>query len=318
MQVRRSTPSTEKFLCEFFATARPGSIPNDAFLSFDSIIDEVDSGGLDSRTPYDILDSLPTEDDAFVEALANELAKHPSPQVLLRTCFLLVGHSANKDTYVFENGVINIPDQAKAVSGDLSAATKVAETLREIGLHDVLANTGDARTVALGVRIGFQSDARKGLGGKLYEKAVEESLTPIVNELKREGYDIWLDREHVTDYKPLNKNQKKRVDFAILHGEKLLVAFEANCYTTGGSKLSSTEREYDDLSSKMRNNGTAFVWVTDGRGWESAQRVTLQEAYEDVHDVYNLHMVERELEDDLRAFLDDALKSGSGNTLSGY
>jgi hypothetical protein len=82
--------------------------------------------------------------------------------------------------------------------------------------------------------------------------------------------------------------------------------------------LSSTEREYDDLSSKMRNNGTAFVWVTDGRGWESAQRVTLQEAYEDVHDVYNLHMVERELEDDLRAFLDDALKSGSGNTLSGY
>jgi type II restriction enzyme len=203
-------------------------------------------------------------------------------------------------------------------SGNKEVARGISEALRDIGLHDVLELAGDARTVALGVRIGLQTDARKGRGGTLYENAVEDSLRPIVDGLQADGYPIRFETQYQTGYKPENREQKKRVDFAILRGDDLLVAFEANCYTTGGSKVSSTEREYDDLSSKMRSDRRAFVWITDGYGWKTAERSTLAEAYDDVHDLYNLYMVDRLIEDDLRVFLQGVIGGDRGNTLEEY
>jgi hypothetical protein len=318
MYVRRSEPSTDEFVDEFIETAQPGSIPDSKFLDLDSIQSELQHQGFADQTTYEVLDSLPTAPEAFVEELANELATHAAPEQLLRTCFLLVSHSTNKDVYVSTDQIINLEEDAERSSGNFEAAREVSETLREIGLHKVLEIATDARTAALGVRIGLQTDARKGRGGRLYEAAVKEELSSITDALQRDGYQIRLDDQYTTGYKPENKDQEKTVDFAILQGEELLVAFEANCYTTGGSKVSSTEREYDDLSSKMRADGKAFIWITDGYGWQSDETSTLREAYDDVHDLYNLNMVSELLEDDLRAFFDDSVKDGSRNTLSGY
>lgn len=316
--IRRTFSSTDGFVKDFFETARPGAIPDDEFLGVNGIKAGLETQGFNQRSPLDILDELPTDESDFVEALTDEIAKHSAPEKLIQTCFLLVGHSSKKEIYVSEDSIITIADDAAKASGNPQKAREIAETLREIGLHDVLRSAGDARTVALGVQIGLETDARKGRGGTFYEKAVKRTLKPIVENLKSEGYEIWLDTQYTTGYKPENKDQEKTVDFAILHGDELLVAFESNCYTTGGSKVSSTEREYDDLSTKMRSNGVEFVWITDGYGWEWKESSTLREAYEDVRDIYNLDMVERTLESDLREHFGDNLKTGSKNTLAGY
>ncbi|QLD89112.1 hypothetical protein HWV07_08745 [Natronomonas salina] len=318
MYVRQSEPPTDDFLIEFFRTARPGSIPDDAFLDLETIRSDLEYHGFADQSPFETIDALPTTENEFVNELARNIAEHSAPKELVKTCFLLVGHSTKKDVYVSTNRSIPIAEDAAVASGNLDQARTIAETLCDIGLHKVLQSGADARSIALGVRIGFQTDARKGRSGTLYEDAVEEALQPIVDSLTADGYDIWLDTQYTTGYKPENKDQEKQVDFAIFHKETLLVAFESNCYTTGGSKVSSTEREYDDLSSKMRENETAFVWITDGYGWEWKESSTLREAYEDVHDLYNLAMVEESLEDDLRTYFGDKFQENNQNTLDGY
>ena len=71
---------------------------------------------------------------------------------------------------------------------------------------------------------------------------------------------------------------------------------EVNFYSGGGSKLNETARSFTELAPKINAvDGFEFLWVTDGKGWESAKN-KLQEAYYIIPSVYNLST--------LRGFLD--------------
>jgi hypothetical protein len=54
----------------------------------------------------------------------------------------------------------------------------------------------------------------------------------------------------------------------------------------------------------MESEGIEYVWVTDGRAWERNLQKILGDAYLDHPNLYNLHMVQTELEQDLKAFLE--------------
>ena len=61
-----------------------------------------------------------------------------------------------------------------------------------------------------------------------------------------------------------------------------------NFYSGGGSKLNEVARAYTELAPKINAvEGFEFLWVTDGKGWESAKN-KLQEAYFTIPSVYNL------------------------------
>ena len=71
---------------------------------------------------------------------------------------------------------------------------------------------------------------------------------------------------------------------------------EVNFYSGGGSKLNETARSFTELGVKVNSvEGFRFVWVTDGKGWESAKN-KFQEAYYILPDVYNLSTLKDFLE----------------------
>ena len=127
-------------------------------------------------------------------------------------------------------------------------------------------------------------------------------LEAIADRLNEHGFDAEVKPEYTTQYND-ESGQDKTVDFALFEGEALKVVFEANCYKGGGSKPSEIRRSYNFVADRMRRDAVEFVWITDGQGWEKSLTNVLRQSYDDIVDVYNLHQVETELGDDIRALL---------------
>jgi len=79
---------------------------------------------------------------------------------------------------------------------------------------------------------------------------------------------------------------------------------EANAYKVGGSKPSEIRRSYNHVAQRMRDDNVAFVWITDGQGWEKSLQNVLRESYNDITDLYNLHQAETHLPEDVKRFFE--------------
>lgn len=44
-----------------------------------------------------------------------------------------------------------------------------------------------------------------------------------------------------------------------------------NFYSTGGSKLKATAGEYKALQKLLSDQSIRFIWITDGKGWNTAK-----------------------------------------------
>jgi hypothetical protein len=112
-----------------------------------------------------------------------------------------------------------------------------------------------------------------------------------------------MDDEYTTAYKD-ESGQEKTVDFALFNGDELRLVVEANAYKVGGSKPSEIRRSYNHVARRMRNDGVAFVWITDGQGWEKSLTNVLRQSYNDITDLYNLYQAETELPTDIEHFFE--------------
>ena len=63
-----------------------------------------------------------------------------------------------------------------------------------------------------------------------------------------------------------------------------------NYYGSGGSKLKATAGEYKELSDFIKSQGYRFIWITDGKGWNTA-KAPLKETFEHDDYIFNLNMI---------------------------
>ena len=183
-------------------------------------------------------------------------------------------------------------DKKKAVLGDGSVklisrffndANGVIEYIHGTGLDIVLQNKQIKNLVdyVFGVETGLDTNARKNRSGHLMEEQVASIFDKAGVKYRQEVYS--------SEYPELAVlgEDKKRFDFVIeTSSTKYLI--EVNFYSGGGSKLNEVARAYSELSPKINSvNGFEFVWITDGKGWESAQN-KLEEAFYAIPNVYNL------------------------------
>lgn len=151
--------------------------------------------------------------------------------------------------------------------------------LAELFLQQKITNLVD---YVFGVETGLDSNARKNRSGHAMESMVEEILKKNKLNYRREVYS----REWPGISKVLGDDEK-RFDFVIIKPQKKYL-MEVNFYSGGGSKLNEVARAYSELSPKINGvSGFEFVWVTDGKGWNTA-RNKLQEAYKVIPRLYNL------------------------------
>ncbi len=283
---------------DFIEHAVPSAIPNDRFIDWDSIDDDVDKyekqieaiAGLENAT-----------ESEFVEGVADALMAADDTREWIDFYFELVGERGNK--YSSLEGVWKFyPVQRAIDGGDREEALDLAGVLQNVGLQYIV-DEGNVRDHYRGMLVGMESHARKNRQGLCFEDEVEKRVAEVTDRLGEDGYDVEYDDEYTTAYDD-DTGQEKTVDFAIFEDGDLAVAFEANCYKVQGSKPSEIRRSYNHVAQRMRNDGVVFVWITDGQGWESMENV-LAESYNDIVDVYNLHQADEHLAADLVDDFDD-------------
>jgi len=171
--------------------------------------------------------------------------------------------------------------------------------MRKTGLFDLLANhiLSNLFDYVTGVETGLDTNTRKNRGGKIMENLVESYLNKagLVNgktyfkEMKSgEITQKWgIDLSDLTNE---GKTQKK-FDF-VVKTKSVVYGIETNFYSSSGSKLNETARSYKMIALESSNiDGFEFVWITDGKGWNSA-RNNLEETFNAMPHLYNISDLE--------------------------
>jgi len=153
----------------------------------------------------------------------------------------------------------------------------------------------------IGIEVGLDSNARKNRSGTEMELITElfikkfcsiynyRYLTQATSSKIKAflGYDVSVDKS------------ERSFDFVIDNGNKLYL-IETNYYSGGGSKLKSVAGEFTALFNFLKNETPehGFIWITDGRGWETAEK-PLRESFDKVDYILNLNMVQHGILEDI-------------------
>ena len=142
-----------------------------------------------------------------------------------------------------------------------------------------------------GVEVGLDSNGRKNRGGHLMENLVESFFikSGLVKgkDYFKEMYLSDIEEKWDLDLSGISNQGKteKRFDFVVKKGSTVY-AVETNFYSSQGSKLNETARSYKTIALEAKEiDGFAFVWFTDGQGWQSA-RHNLEETFDVLENMY--------------------------------
>ena len=212
-----------------------------------------------------------------IDAAVHDLWEE-NPQVFT-TLDILIGVRTKDKKLSF-----NRESEIQLIEEFFTSAEGVVEFIQDTGLEKVFRNKQITNLVdyVFGVEVGLDTNARKNRSGHIMEEQVACILTNANVAFKQEVYS----REFPEVYQALGVDSK-RFDFVVKTPVKTYL-MEVNFYSSGGSKLNEVARAYTELAPKVNAcEGYEFVWVTDGKGWESAKG-KLEEAFYTIPSIYNL------------------------------
>ncbi|MDD3922546.1 MAG: type II restriction endonuclease [Endomicrobiaceae bacterium] len=148
----------------------------------------------------------------------------------------------------------------------------------------------------VGVEVGLDTNARKNRSGTAMENLAEIYVKNICNKYKYR----YLTQATVSKIKdtfnqiiPTDKSDRA-FDFVINTGSKIYI-LEVNYYSGGGSKLKSVAGEFKSLYSLIKTQkNVEFIWVTDGKGWNTAKQPLL-ETFNAINYIINIKLIENGL-----------------------
>lgn len=146
-----------------------------------------------------------------------------------------------------------------------------------------------------GVEVGLDSNARKNRGGTQMEKLVDSFVALTCHKHNLE----YLEQVSMSTIKErwgielkIGK-AGKYIDFVIYDNDsKQLYFIECNFYNGTGSKLKSTASEYTKMSEVWKKLGVNFIWVTDGKGWNTTLK-PLRDYFDEGNYLLNIEMLRR-------------------------
>ena len=144
-----------------------------------------------------------------------------------------------------------------------------------------------------GVETGLDSNGRKNRGGHQMEEVVELFIKKTGVEYYKEMYltEIESKWKILLDSISGGGTSTKRFDFVVKTADCIYL-IETNFYSTGGSKLNETARSFKMIAEEVKNiSNVRFIWITDGKGWESAKG-NLKETFYILDSLYNLNDLE--------------------------
>lgn len=180
--------------------------------------------------------------------------------------------------------VLNDKAEFVLLESYLKTLEGIIEYIEGTGLAQVFQDKNIKNLVdyVFGVEAGLDSNARKNRSGDAMEDTVEMIIKNSGIQYRKE-----VESSEWPEITAALGTDKKRFDFVLTTQLKTYL-MEVNFYSGGGSKLNETARSFTELGPKVNSvPGFEFVWITDGKGWNSAKN-KLQEAYYTIPSVYNL------------------------------
>lgn len=190
-----------------------------------------------------------------------------------------------------EKKVIDEDGNVRRIKHYFESADGVITFIKETGLQKVFQDKNIKNLVdyVFGVETGLDTNARKNRSGDLMANRVASVFDNNGVTYQRE-----INSSTLPGLEILGKDEK-RFDFVIKTSKKTYL-IEVNFYSGGGSKLTEVARSYSDIGPKINSLPQyEFVWITDGKGWESAKN-KLEEAYSIIPELYNLTTLEEFIE----------------------
>ncbi len=135
------------------------------------------------------------------------------------------------------------------------------------GVIELFGKIKDVYSYVLGAEVGLDSNARKNRSGDVFKNLVDHLLTVTEGELSRSGLGLSHRAEVKLTDLGVSHSEKKQVDFIVRDSKRVVAACEANVYNTQGSKPTEIIRSYTHLNAILKEKGIAFLWYTDGPGW---------------------------------------------------
>lgn len=167
--------------------------------------------------------------------------------------------------------------------------------MRQTGLFDMLQNhlVANLYDYVTGVEVGLDSNGRKNRGGHQMENLVEKFLIETGVNYHKEMYLADVEKIFGLNLSTISAEgtSTKRFDFVVKNSE-IVFGIETNFYASGGSKLNETARSYKMIAEESKNiRGFKFVWITDGKGWNSARK-NLKETFLVLDTLHNIKDLE--------------------------
>lgn len=270
---------------EWLATFRPSINSYGYYADFEKVYENAEK----LKIEINILNSLVGSKDieADFEAL---IARYPE---CLKAVPILLAVRGSEIYCQDENGLIKycFKDQIQSIE-------QYKYFMKETGLfdmlqHHIISNLYDYVT---GVEVGLGSNGRKNRGGHQMEDLVESYLKKAGVEYYKEMYLTEVEEKWGLDLSAISAGgtSTKRWDY-VVKTETCVYGIEVNFYASAGSKLNETARSYKMITEEAKDiPGFKFVWVTDGIGWEQAQR-NLKETFDVLENVYNITELENNI-----------------------
>lgn len=198
-----------------------------------------------------------------------------------------------------ENGSFQYVFTAHRNEKGILSAEQYIYFMEKTGLFELISKRiiGNLLDYVTGVETGLDSNGRKNRGGHLMENLVEKYIQKAGFKLNityfKEMYIHEITQKWGLDLSAISNQGKteKRFDY-VVRTENSIYGIETNFYTSGGSKLNETARSYKTLALEAKTiDGFTFVWLTDGKGWNSA-RHNLEETFDVLDHVYNIKDME--------------------------
>ena len=190
-----------------------------------------------------------------------------------------------------QKSVIDKTGQLLPLSQYSKNADKIYQFVEETGLKEIFINKNITNLVdyVFGIEVGLDTNARKNRGGKNMEKAIA-----TIFEQNNIDFEEQVRQTRFSELTSLGEDVKM-FDFLVKTNLKTYL-IETNYYNIGGSKLNETARSYCNLAPKINKyDDFEFVWITDGKAWLTAKN-KLEEAYNNIPLVYNLHSIKEFIE----------------------
>ena len=213
----------------------------------------------------------------------------------IRKCFPLLIAVREKEIKVIDDG-----EKLKYNFTNIDDIELLKRFMRKTGLFDLISNhlVNNLVDYATGVEVGLGSNGRKNRGGHLMEDVlqgfIEQAGFIKDKNYFKEMYLKDIEQKWNIDLSTLSNLGKvaKRFDY-VVKTNNCIYAFETNFYSSNGSKLNETARSYKMLAEESKNiKGFAFVWITDGLGWQGAKN-NLEETFDVMENIYNIKELEQ-------------------------